>query len=160
METVQVKKKFIPCFGVREKNQFQKIVERFRCRAPWRQRKLVTEFRTRNCAERTLSTAIWFPREQNWTELHCKIPRVSEFYNSANGNREDPVRRTCKEHTMQYIRSLIDGSLDSRRSRGQLLTKLPTDELHYGAHAQKCLDYSRCCTAPSELVTRAVQHLL
>src|SRR6266436_5441721 len=47
-------KKFIPCFGVREKNQFRKIVERFRCRAPWRQRKLVTEFRTRNCAERTL----------------------------------------------------------------------------------------------------------
>ncbi len=52
-------KKIIPCFGVREKNQFRKIVERFRCCAPWRQRKLVTEFRTRNCAERTLRNKCW-----------------------------------------------------------------------------------------------------
>ncbi len=51
-------KKIIPCFGVREKNQFQKIVERFHCRAPWRQRKPVTEFRTRNCAERTLNAVV------------------------------------------------------------------------------------------------------
>jgi hypothetical protein len=41
--------------GVREKTHKKKSAKRCRCREGARQRQLATEFRTPNCAERTLS---------------------------------------------------------------------------------------------------------